>query len=110
MSNDKKLVLNILGMNNLKQAIHKIAPNGYQSVCGRMLKPKRIVGTALDSEVSCKICLAGGMSRFRLGKKDLWEIKKTPFLGNFHLHKNGEIVVLNNHSIVCKELLNILNK
>jgi hypothetical protein len=69
MSNDKKLVLNILGMNNFKQVIHKIAPNGYQAVCGRMLKPKFIVGSALDSEVSCKVCKAGGMSVYKLKQK-----------------------------------------
>lgn len=78
----EKLVLNILGMNNFKQAIHKIAPNGYQAVCGRMLKPKFIVGSALDSEVSCKVCLAGGMSIYKL-KQNLKPKNKISELEDF---------------------------
>lgn len=40
---------------------------------------------------------------------DMWEIKKTSFIGTFHLFKNGNMVELNNHSAPSKELLRILN-
>lgn len=64
--NNEKLILNILGMNNFKQAIHKTHPNGYQTICGRNIKPKFIIGTSNDSHVTCKVCLSGGVSIHRL--------------------------------------------
>lgn len=39
----------------------------------------------------------------------MWEIKKTSFTGTFHLFKDGNMVDLNNHSELSKELLRILN-
>lgn len=48
-------------------AIHK--SNGGWTVCNRFVK--RFKCTEEDSEVTCKVCLAGGMSKFRLNHKNM---------------------------------------
>jgi len=60
------------------KVMHKLS--GYYSLRGRYLKPPFIQGSAIDSEVTCKICLAGGMSKFKEGQK--YKTKKTMSWGD----------------------------
>ena len=47
------------------QKVHKkSSPTAIYSVCGWYLDGKGKIGTHIDSEVTCKICLAGGRENY----------------------------------------------